>query len=177
MAIDLDLVRELDAQWVPRMGDIAIVARRFAHSREEARELMNKAYLAIREGRRTWDREKHPDVFTLVCSVLGSLSTHGRDSAAARKEAPLKHDGDGAPSSVPNPEQVALRFEKDRSRVKALANLRTKDGIIDALISLMEDGVTSSALQAERLGVPVEKIYAAHRRLWYLLTKLEEDPS
>jgi hypothetical protein len=175
--IDLDLVRELDAKWVPLMGDTALVARRFARSREEARDLMNQAYLTLREGKRTWDRTKHPNLFTLICSVLGSLSTHKRDSAAARNETPLKDGEDVAPSSAPNPEQLAVLFEKDKSRVNALAKLRAKDPLIDELIPHMEAGVTSSALQAERLGVPVEKIYAAHRRLWYLLTKLEEDRS
>jgi DNA-directed RNA polymerase specialized sigma24 family protein len=177
-APDSATLRALAAEWETIHETLLVAARRLSGSPDKARDLVHEAYLAIRTGRRTWDRDKDPDLARFVGAVMGSIWTHARSSAAARHAAPyVPGQLAAAPTSAPNPEELSVMKEDLAVHDDLLEELCTslaEDGVARAIVDLALTGVVAPFEQAARLRIAIEDVYNARRRLRYAVEQLLE---
>src|SRR5205823_3612658 len=137
-----DAVHEIRAHWPTFEVQIRRYARRRAPSDEAANDLMQDALRGVLEGSRRWNRATTPDLFTFLCGVIRSESSHGARRAAARpREMSLTDDGSDIPSSSLNPEKLLAK----RQEAEELASLSSE--VFPALQDeLGEDAVAQAVL-------------------------------
>jgi hypothetical protein len=171
--IDPVLEQALVREWVIILPRLLDYARTCSRSRERAKELVQEAWLALRDGRRTWNRDKVPAFFDFAASVIGSLWTRDVRGGRRKYEVDGEDDRHAAPASAPNPEQLAAMKEEHEQRLAKLLASFDEGDLCHALVPLFEQGIGGALEQAERLGVSVEEIYKAHRRFKYAMDKMD----
>jgi DNA-directed RNA polymerase specialized sigma24 family protein len=170
------ILRAIDVEWAASATKSMRYAVRCVGP-DEAEDLMQEAYLAIREGRRAWNREAYPTFFAFAASVMRSLAGHERRSAKTRREASVGDPDATAPPSATNPERlVMMRQEQARlaEMKKKLAAAVAADEQASALIALAEEGVVGRAEIMARLGLCASDVIAARKRLAYAMDQIKE---
>jgi len=173
--VDPVLEEAIALQWVDLRPRLLDFARGLTRSRDVGRDLVDDAYIALREGRRTWNRDKQPDLFDFAVGVLRSLWSNDTTGARAKLEIGASdHQINYAPTSAPNPEQLSAMKEEHEHLDERMAKLRAlfeEGDPCRELLALYEEGVDGAAEQAARLGLPVDIVYAARKRLQYALLR------
>src|SRR5262249_25866618 len=106
--IDPAIAAEIDRQWDSITRRALRAAYRRTGSADAARDLVQQAFVAIRDGKRKWNPEAQPSLARYVCDVVASLSWSRKTSASERHEAGIAVDYERAPSSAPNPEELTI---------------------------------------------------------------------
>jgi DNA-directed RNA polymerase specialized sigma24 family protein len=157
-------------------------ARKITRSRADAEDLVQDAYEIIRRGHRSWNRKRHPTFVTFVCGVI--LGLWGDDLRINTRRANLtsKADrGDLAPNAAPSPEDLAMEEDEHRAWDELVAALRevvrreAKDPNALPVLELWLDGADKAEEQAESLGLPIERVYAARATVRRYGDRLSEE--
>src|SRR5262249_43021042 len=112
-----------------------------------------------------------PDFLLYVGSILGRRSSHLSRAQTRRPERSLDDARDTAPSPIPNPEQLLVAVEEHAANKQIFERVREAmdgDALGRQVLDLVQQGVTPET-QAERLSVPVMRVYNALRRIRYRL--------
>jgi DNA-directed RNA polymerase specialized sigma24 family protein len=144
------------------------------NANDEAEELVDKAFMALLEGRRQWDPVT--DLTALVCGIVGSYWTH-RVRELDRQAQLDRDDTGGPPASAPDPERLLSLKREHEERVAQLDELAREfpeDSLEREVIRLTREDITEPAQQAELLGIEdVHEIYNARRNLGNAMERLQ----
>lgn len=168
-----------------------------------AEDITLQAIADVYDGTRTWDLNKQPDLLTfLKRSVIDSLVdglARSHDNVLTARF-PETMDADGVveePTNIatpearhaadlvhhmPNPEELLehtqetnKRAEQAKAIVGGLLEAAQDDKDVTAILECALEDVLEPRLVAARCGVPVERIYAAKKRLERMARKVRED--
>lgn len=130
------------------------------------------------KGRRVWDgkRDLFDHLTSAVDSELSNLGNGWVNQHFLRADSSATASGEGGetrlsertPKSVENPEEVALSNEVEAQSDAFVCRLLTEIGDDDLLARVVEqilDGARRPAEIAAALGVPVDEVYKARKRL------------
>jgi DNA-directed RNA polymerase specialized sigma24 family protein len=149
------------------MPALLLFAVRRSSSHDEATDLLHEAYVAIREGRRTYDAAAGASFFGFACGVMKSIRSHRRSRAAARRETEFLEERDDMPPSsrATNPEKLHAAREDEDARWKQVRASLAGDHVGLAVLELLRAHVADAREQAARIGVSVSAIYDARDRI------------
>jgi DNA-directed RNA polymerase specialized sigma24 family protein len=174
VSIDPALHDALTHDWETIRPRLLAVAFSYSRARDVADDLVNETWLALREGRRTWNRDKQPSLFGFAASVVGSLWANARKGGRKKYEVSAPDNGpEYSPPSAPNPEKLNTIKQEREKRLEALVASFEGDEICRKLVALFVDGVDGASEQASALGVSAEDIYKARKRLKTAMDRLD----
>jgi len=166
-----DELRDQINEIVPRV--LLYLAHRYHLDGDTARDVLHDALVAILEGRRV--RKEGMSLFLFVIGTASSVASHRLERARL-----LVHEevSESAPTSDPNPEEIAIaEFQKERF-TRAIAQLKEPYRSIFTL-RLQED--LTLAEIAGRLQISIGSVYTQYRRgleqLKIILRERKETPS
>jgi RNA polymerase sigma factor (sigma-70 family) len=176
-AVSPEVAAKIADQW-EAVQDVALgVARKLTNgtpnANDEAEELVDKAFIALLEGRRQWDPDT--DLTALVCGIVGSYWTH-RVRELDRQAELDPDDTGGPPASAPDPERLVdlkREHEERAAQLDELALEFPEDRRERDVIRLTREDITEPAEQAEALGIDVHEIYNARRNLGNAMERLQ----
>jgi DNA-directed RNA polymerase specialized sigma24 family protein len=178
---DAETVRELMGLWPTISDRVRAFARRRSRSDHKADDLVQEALRSIFDGSRRWDRAATPDLYTFVCGVVRSLSSHEARDGAKRPIETSFSSGAEPPSSSPNPEQLLDAKQDATARAahaqEIIARLRgafTGDTLALSILDLRERDVQSPKEQSLALGVSPTLLRSAQKRIDYALARITE---
>jgi hypothetical protein len=185
-----DVVRRLTVHAFERIHRASWeLAEEFAH--DAIADLLDPAYAG-------WDREKYPDLMDFLGSTVnGRVSNYWRRKSREGKRVALFADfadkpeveGGDDPGEVPEEAPVDGEVVIERAPTHeapdfvtigevAMATLRARvanDTMCTGILDLMRDGIGRAGDHAEALGVPVEEVYTAKRRLLHHARQVAQD--
>jgi DNA-directed RNA polymerase specialized sigma24 family protein len=179
---ELAAVSRSELEAVLRAGWAFVVKK--TRSKELAEGLVPEMYLKLATTRR-WDPKKMPLAQHFILSLKSELSNRLTSHASQREE--LAHDGfhrEVRPGHVPSAEDLAVAPDSDARRARAqqdaktvleLLRSRVRDHeLMPGVLACKESGIDEPRRIAEKLGVPVQKVYRALDLLRYHLRQIRE---
>jgi DNA-directed RNA polymerase specialized sigma24 family protein len=166
---DQETLRELDAQWPALKPELFVAARRRCRSAAEARDMVSRAYLDIRSGKRRWGGKAQCSFRALAFGVVRSITSNQLAVDEAHPED--AYDDDAPFVSTENAEQILIARQAD-DRVgfleRRLHEAIAGDPQLLRLLSLaLDDDVTDPEEQALRMGMPLSELRNLRKRLRY----------
>jgi hypothetical protein len=121
-----------------------------------------------------WDREKYPELLRFLGSTVNGIVSNMRKRAANRHELATDNlaESDWHDHS-PSAEQRLLDAALGRKAVGMLLEAAKGNQLVEDVCLQMFCGIDTPAEQASALGVPVESVYEARRRLDALKAKVK----
>jgi DNA-directed RNA polymerase specialized sigma24 family protein len=172
-----EIARTIAEQWESVQKVALGVARRLTKgtpgANDEAEELVDKAFMAILEGRRRW--EPTTDLTKFVCGIVGSYWTH-RVRELERQAQLDADDTGGPPASAPDPERLLALKREHEERVAQLDELALEfqQGSLERdIVRLTRDDIVDPSEQAGELGIDVHAIYNARRNLGNAMERIQ----
>jgi len=127
-------------------------------------DLATQAIVDVIEGRRRWNPLAAPDFLDYLRGVVDSKISHlvrGRENRPGRATTLAE----AIPSREPAPESAAADEEELMLLQELLSVAVERDPIARHVVECLEEGVTRPAEMALRVGVDVQEIYNAQKRL------------
>ncbi len=181
-------------QFAALLKRLTLTAFVLTHDRARAPDDAHEAVTRILEHRRKWDPRKG-ELEKFAKGVVWSIVTHRFESAATKREIAIDDvdakqgrvrdaagfRDEGAPDSdregdfvrpTANAEAAQVAGdERDASRERFAEVMREIDGDEDAMavVRVVQRGVRKADLQAEELGMPIARVYAARKRIAHAL--------
>ena len=141
---------------------------------KEATDLAGDAIVAVIEGKRaSWNKDAYPDFYRFLQSVVDSRISALVRSPENKRTRRIEHPHEGASlpevyaveSDTPPPDELVEDAEwKERFRA-TLAKEVGEDSLVLSLFECLDVGMTDRSEIAELLGVSVNDIYNAQKRL------------
>jgi DNA-directed RNA polymerase specialized sigma24 family protein len=144
---------------------VLLVASRIIRKADDAEEMTQRAIATLfNPDHAPWDGKK--DLFLFVCDRLSNEWANERQRRRVRRNTTVDEhiEERGAPSSR-RPERLVEAKEHQEKCLAALRDELAGDTEALGVLDQMALGVDEPADQARALGVPVEEIYNANRRI------------
>ena len=153
---------------------------------EEAQDLVGEGLRLVLRGDRQWNPEQHPDLLKFMMDVIDSLANHRTTWAANREERLITpKDGESDADFIERKKDkrhfdlanavVTLEEEAENSEwLFALLDAVKEDHLLTRVLECVMDRVGKRADIAKKLGVTVNDITQAQKRLNRLLPKFRE---
>jgi hypothetical protein len=145
----------------------------------EAEDIVSQAVEDILAGRRAWDPARYPDLFVYLRSIVDSKLSHlGTSAENWRMLAAFPPLENGYPwttggrkqpcDSAASPPEVLIQAEEERlaeALLQGFANSLVEEPLLQGIVRCILDGIDKPAAIASRVGVTIERVYSARRRL------------
>ncbi|EAU64522.1 sigma-70 region 2 domain protein [Stigmatella aurantiaca DW4/3-1] len=136
---------------------------------EAARDLVQEAVMRALDGRRNWNPEQVPDLDVYLCETVRSIMNAEFRSSAMNtylyEEDSVELDKVQALAEKTTPEDEHLHREQIRRRVDLILRATQNEKSLLALVEAIMDGCDKPTKVADQLGIPVEEVYNATRKL------------
>ena len=143
--------------------------RRSMIPKEAAVDLVQEAVVRALDGRRNWNPEQVPDLdvflFETVRSIMSAEFRSGAKNKSLDEEDSFEFDKEQALTEKITLEDEHLHREHVRRRVDIILRATQNEERLLALVEAIMEGCNKPAKVAEQLGIPVEEVYKATRKL------------
>ena len=138
---------------------------------KEVEDIVSQAIEDVLSGQRAWNPTLHPDLFVHLQRIVDSRLSHLGTGAENRRTVsgfPPSLDIEASCRCDVLPSDTLIQAEEDQLAEEFLRGFECflgNDSLLQRIVRCIVDGVDKPASIAAHLGVTVEQIYAARRRL------------
>lgn len=145
----------------------------------EVEDIVSQAIEDVLSGQRAWDPTQHPDLFVHLQGIVDSRLSHLGASAENRRmvaEFPpslrihgvAARNGEVSCHRDASPPDALIQAEEDQLAEELLREFEhflEDDPLLQCIVRSIVDGIDKPAAIADHVGVTVEQVYTARRRL------------